>query len=449
MSDTLFFSLPDWLIAGLGAAAPLVAIGAFAARRMRTKIRRLTDATNYMSQGLCMFDAAARIVVCNRQYLRMYNLSPDVVKPGCTLRKLIEHRKATGLLTLDPEKYCQEIIDSIAAGKTSKWLIEASDGRKVHAINEPMPGGGWVSTHEDVTEQSQLRQQHDDMAAEQKRRGAIDEVIASFRGQIETLLRTFGDSAAAMKATAVTLSSASNHASECAEGAVAASNEAAKGVSTAAIATDELSSSIGEIARQIAQTNNVVYLAVEEAQSTSGEMTTLAESAQKIGDIVKLIQTIAAQTNLLALNATIEAARAGEAGRGFAVVASEVKSLAVQTGKATEAIGGQILAVQGSTASAVESIRRITQRMQEIQHCASGVAASIEQQSAATNNISSNVASAARATQSMAQVLSDVAGAATQTHASAEVVLHTSRSVDAAVADLRHHIENFLADVAV
>jgi methyl-accepting chemotaxis protein len=106
---------------------------------------------------------------------------------------------------------------------------------------------------------------------------------------------------------------------------------------TAASATDELSNSIVEIARQIAKTNGVVHIAVGEAQSTDGEMSALADSAQKIGDIVKLIQTIAEQTNLLALNATIEAARAGDAGRGFAVVASEVKSLAVQTAKATAA----------------------------------------------------------------------------------------------------------------
>jgi len=449
MSDTLFPNLPDWQTAGLAVALLLLAVAVFAGRRMAIKIHRLTDALNYMSQGLCMFDAAARIVVCNRQYLRMYKLSPEVVKPGCTLLALMEHRKQTGFLTRDPHQYVKEIMDSIAASKTSKWLIEASDGRKVHAINEPMPGGGWVSTHEDVTEQLLLRQQHDSMAEQQKRRGVIDQVIVAFRGEMETLLKTFGDSAAAMKSTAVVLSSASNHTSLCAEGAVAASNEAAKGVNTAAIATDELSSSIGEIARQITQTNNVVHMAVEEAQSTSGEMTTLAESAQKIGDIVKLIRTIAEQTNLLALNATIEAARAGEAGRGFAVVASEVKSLAVQTAKATEAIAGQILAVQGSTASAVESIRRITQRMQEIQHYASGVAASIEQQSTATNNISSNVASAAHATQTMAHVLSDVAGAATQTHTSAEVALDTSKSVEVAVAELRRHIEDFLAGVAV
>jgi methyl-accepting chemotaxis protein len=325
---------------------------------------------------------------------------------------------------------------------------EREHGRTVHAINAPMPDGGWVSTHEDITEQQKLQQQRDDMAKQQKRRGTIDAAIAAFRTGMEALLRSFGDSAAAMKSTATTLSAAANHSAQSATSAVAASNDASSGVKVAADATDELPVSIAEIARQITQTNNVVRLAVEEAHSTDGEMATLAESAQKIGDIVKLIQTIAEQTNLLALNATIEAARAGDAGRGFAVVASEVKSLAVQTAKATEAIVGQILAVQGSSTSAVDSIRRITQRMHEIQHYTSGVAASIEQQNAATSNISSNVASAARATETMAHVLGEVAGAAVKTHTSAEVVLGTSRTVETAMADLSRHIEAFLNGVA-
>jgi hypothetical protein len=448
MPETFSLFPAGWQSAALAVAFILLIVGAFAARRMQTKIRQLTNALNYMSQGVSTFDSSARVVVCNQSYLRMYSLSPNVVKPGCTLRALIEHRKKTGVFTGDPEKYCKEILDSIAGGKITKWTIRGSDDRVVHAINHPMPDGGWVATHEDVTEQRLLLQQRDDIAEQQKRRGAVDAVIASFRGEVETLLKTFGDSAASMKSTAVTLSAASNHTSQRSARAVEASNDASTGVTTAAGATDELSNSIAEIARQITQTNGVVHIAVEEATSTNIEMTTLADSAQKIGDIVKLIQTIAEQTNLLALNATIEAARAGESGRGFAVVASEVKSLAVQTAKATEAIGGQILAVQGSTASAVASIRRITQRMQEIQHYASGVAASIEQQSAATSNIASNVASAAQATQTMAEVLSDVAGAASQTYASAEVVRETSQSLETAVADLRRHIEDFLAGVA-
>src|ERR1700693_6136206 len=134
------------------------------------------------------------------------------------------------------------------------------------------------------------------------------------------------------------------------------------------------------------------------------------QCAQKIGDVVNLIRDIASQTNLLALNATIEAARAGEAGKGFAVVASEVKSLAVQTGKATEDVAGQIAAVQESTAAAVAAIGRIAGRMQEINEDSSSVAASVRQQDASTVEISHNVGGAAEATKVVARVLCDVAG---------------------------------------
>ena len=147
------------------------------------------------------------------------------------------------------------------------------------------------------------------------------------------------------------------------------------------------------------------------------------KAAQKIGDVVKLIQDVAGQTNLLALNATIEAARAGEAGRGFAVVASEVKSLAVQTAKATEEIAGQIAGVQGSTTAAVGAIGRIADRMQEISQFTAAAAASVHQQNAATSEISQNVASAAGGTKEIVAVLGDVAGAATETRQSAETVL--------------------------
>ena len=170
--------------------------------------------------------------------------------------------------------------------------------------------------------------------------------------------------------------------------------------------------------------------------------------AQKIGDVIKLIRTIAGQTNLLALNATIEAARAGEAGKGFAVVASEVKSLAVQTAKATEEIASHILAVQNSTASAVEAIRQIATRMQEINEYTAAVAASVEQQNAATGEISHNVASAAQGTSQVVAVLGEVAGAATETRFSAEVVRDASESAEAAVANLRLEVEDFLAKVA-
>ncbi|HXZ21497.1 MAG TPA: methyl-accepting chemotaxis protein, partial [Pseudolabrys sp.] len=252
-----------------------------------------------------------------------------------------------------------------------------------------------------------------------------------------------------MRSTASALFGSSEQTSQRAESAVQAFNEASANVETAAVAADELSGSIGEISRQLIHTKDIVGAATSEARATDGEIASLADGAQKIGDVVKLIRNIAGQTNLLALNATIEAARAGEAGKGFAVVASEVKSLAVQTAKATEDIANHILAVQDSTSAAVEAIRQIAERMHEINENTAAVAASVEQQNAATGEISRNVAGAAEGTAHVVGVLSNVANAATQTRASAEVVRDASEAAERAVADLRIEVEDFLGKVAV
>jgi methyl-accepting chemotaxis protein len=419
------------------------------AYRLRVANRRYDAALTNISQGLCMFDASNRIVMLNRQYLDMYKLSPDVVKPGCTLRELIVHRKETGLLKGDPDKYVADILDSIASKKMTHWLISAADGRILRAINKPVPGGGWVTTHEDVTEMRKVEKERDEMAALEARRAQIEDAIATFRTEVDTLLTTVRDSTEAMKSTATMLSSSSNETSRHAESAVQASGKALTNVSTAALAADELASSIGEISRQIEQANDVVRLAVGEAKGTNEEMATLAQAAQRIGDVIKLIRDIAGQTNLLALNATIEAARAGESGRGFAVVASEVKALAVQTARATEEIAAQILSVQGSTTGAVDAIHRIADRMQQIDHYTSAVAVSVQQQSAATSQISSNVTNAADGTSMMSEVLNAMAGAATETLASAGTVLQSAQAVDAAVANLRSKVDAFLTKVAV
>jgi methyl-accepting chemotaxis protein len=261
-------------------------------------------------------------------------------------------------------------------------------------------------------------------------------------------LRGVGDGAQTMRATAATLFSNSGQTSHCAHSAVAASNEASTNVETAAVAADELSGSIGEIGRQLAATTKIVRSAVGETKSTDGEIAALAQAARKIGDVIKLIRAIAGQTNLLALNATIEAARAGEAGKGFAVVASEVKSLAVQTAKATEDIASLISAVQTSTSSAVAAIGRIATRMQEIDGCATAVSAAVEEQNAATAEISENVASAAGGAKLVEAVLAEVAGAATETRASADSVNSAAQAVEAAADELRREIEGFLARVA-
>jgi len=434
------------LTAGLCLAALVVA--GLRYRRMAVQNRRLLTALDNMSQGLNMFDAQGRITLLNRRYLEMYQLSPDVVKPGCSLVQLLQYRKDTGIFSGDVESYCRDILEQMKQGKPMQHYVQASDGRIVLAKNQPLPEGGWVSTHEDVTEQRNAEQERAAIREQEHRRAGIDAAIAKFRPQVEKLLSSVSGSATAMRATAGQLLGSSDQTSQRAEGAVHAFHEASTNVETAAVAANELSHSIAEISRQLTHTSDIVALATGEARDTDGEIAGLAAGAQKIGDVVKLIRQIAGQTNLLALNATIEAARAGDAGRGFAVVASEVKSLAVQTAQATEDIASHILGVQNSTAGAVEAIRQIAARMHEINEYTTAVAAAVQQQDSATGEISHNVASAAQGTGHVVAVLGEVAGAATETRASAEVVRDASQTVETAVANLRLEVEGFLAKVA-
>jgi methyl-accepting chemotaxis protein len=208
-----------------------------------------------------------------------------------------------------------------------------------------------------------------------------------------------------------------------------------------------MSGSIAEINRQLLRASEVVRAAAEEAQSTNAEIAGLAQAAQKIDDVVKLIQSVAGQTNLLALNATIEAARAGAAGKGFAVVASEVKALAVQTAKATEVIAAQIAAVQSSTQSTVRAIASITGRMQEIQHFTAAIAAAVEQQHAATGEISKNVAAAASGTKSVVSGLELVSTKISDMRNSADTVLAASGAVEDAAERLLGSVDGFLRKV--
>ena len=195
--------------------------------------------------------------------------------------------------------------------------------------------------------------------------------------------------------------------------------------------------------------SEVVRSAATEAQSTNVIIDGLAQAVQKIDDVVKLIQSVAGQTNLLALNATIEAARAGAAGKGFAVVASEVKALAVQTAKATDDIASQIAAVQSATQGAVRAIGSITGRMDEIRQFTTAIASSIEEQHAATGEISHNVTTAAMGTRSVVAVLERVSRAIGDMRGSADTVLTASMAVEKAADSLRDSVDGFLNKVAI
>jgi methyl-accepting chemotaxis protein len=292
-------------------------------------------------------------------------------------------------------------------------------------------------------------QQSQSLTEQEQRRAAVDAAILSFRESVESELRMVNDNATAMRVAATSLAKSSGETAERATGAVQTSDEASGSVDAAAATAQQLKSSIAEVSRQLGHASELVRVAAGESHTTNQEIGRLTEGAQEIGEVVNLIQQIAGQTNLLALNATIEAARAGDAGRGFAVVAGEVKSLAVQTAKATEKIVAQITAVQTSTGVAVAAIQRNADRLQEIDRFTSTVASSLQEQNIATGEIFRNVANAAEGAKVVVSVLDQVAGAVSQTRSYADTVLKASETVATVAAKLQENVDDFLNRVAI
>ncbi|SEH53944.1 methyl-accepting chemotaxis protein [Magnetospirillum fulvum] len=282
-------------------------------------------------------------------------------------------------------------------------------------------------------------------AAERKQ--ARENLADSFEASVMGLVREVASSAEGMQSTAQSMSAAARQASTQAGSIAAAADSATENVQTVASAAEQLSASITEINRQVSEAAKISKTASEEAGRTNVMVQTLATAADRIGEVVKLINDIAAQTNLLALNATIEAARAGDAGKGFAVVAGEVKHLANQTAKATEEIGTQIGAVQDETRRAVAAIKTIGEVIDNVREISSGIAASVEQQGAATKEIARNVQQAAQGTQDVSANIGGVTNAVLSTGQAAETVLGSANSMTGSADRLRTEVASFLASI--
>jgi methyl-accepting chemotaxis protein len=288
-------------------------------------------------------------------------------------------------------------------------------------------------------------------AAEQAQREAraqtIERLTAEFDREASRVMNTVASAATEMQVTATSMTAAAEETSAQSTAVAAASEQASASVQTVASAAEELSASIGEISRQVSHSTEIAGKAVTEAERTNVQVQGLTEAAQRIGDVVQLITDIAGQTNLLALNATIEAARAGDAGKGFAVVASEVKSLANETAKATEQITGQITAVQQATREAVAAIQSIGGTIGQISEISTMIAAAVEQQGAATQEIAHNVAQASAGTTEVSSNIVGVTQAAVSTGAAAEQVLGVAGELSEQAELLRGRVETFLAGI--
>jgi methyl-accepting chemotaxis protein len=290
-------------------------------------------------------------------------------------------------------------------------------------------------------------EQQDRAAHTASRQKTIEAHIAAFEAHVGEALQALSAASGDMRKTSETLSGSAEQTNRQAKDAAGASSNASDNVQTVAAASQELTASIAEISRQAAHAAGIAGRAVAEAQETDATVQGLAEAAQRIGKIVSLINEIAEQTNLLALNATIEAARAGEAGKGFAVVAAEVKSLATQTGKATGDISSQISAIQEVADKAAQAMRRIGGTIGEVNTVATSIASAVEEQGAATQEITRNTQEAARRTGEVASNITGVTAGADATGTAAADVRTSAEALSHQADKLRHQVDDFLAKI--
>jgi methyl-accepting chemotaxis protein len=283
--------------------------------------------------------------------------------------------------------------------------------------------------------------------AETRKRQSLHALADGLEASVAGAVDVVSAAAAGMQTTAQALSATAAETSREALAVASAAEQASANVQTVAAATDELSASILEIGRQTVQAIKITGKAVAGGRQANATVQGLAGAAERIGDVIKLIDNVAGQTNLLALNATIEAARAGEAGRGFGVVAAEVKNLAGQTAKATEEVRIQIGMIQETTQTAVDAIQSICRTIEDIDSIAATIAASIKQQNAATQEIARNVQEAAGGTSLVSRKIGTVTRAAGHVGDSAAGVLGSATDLSRQSALLQSEIAKFLGTV--
>jgi methyl-accepting chemotaxis protein len=281
----------------------------------------------------------------------------------------------------------------------------------------------------------------------EKQSTVLHELADKFEKTIGEVVGGVASASSQLQLTASSMASAAEEASLQTSEVSTNLGEASAGVTAAAAASDEFAMSIGEISRQASTSAELARKATNAATDADKTISELSESALQVGKIVEMISNIAQRTNLLALNASIEAARGGEAGRGFAVVAAEVKELATQTGKATEEVAAQIRSIQDTTTASVDALRSIAEQIQQLESTAVSIAAAVDQQSVAGQDLARSIDRAARSTEEVSSNVSAVREASLSTGAAASQVLTSSTELEQQAATLKSQVHEFLTHV--
>ena len=284
-------------------------------------------------------------------------------------------------------------------------------------------------------------------AAREREAAAMSSHTQDFGTSVSGVMASLGQSAGQMNLAAAEMSEAARRTRDSTSNAVQGVQASTRDLNSVAVAAEQMAARIAEISSQVAHVSGAVTKAVDHARETDQKVADLAGTADKIGDVVRLITSIAGQTNLLALNATIEAARAGEAGKGFAVVASEVKTLATQTARATEEIVAQIVAIRSSTGQAVTAVRDGGAAIGEVATVATAIAVAVKQQATATEEISASVQTLTRATNIAAAAMDEVLAIAEQTESASGTVLAAAAEVGRTADTLHIEVNDFLTAI--